>query len=147
MNNPSKGVIATIIATMLIVAAPLSWAGDRGHGYKHGHRHGGWAAPRHVHNHYYGYRAPYYGHYRNNNDNDEVLYLVGGLLLGGALTHVYHTSQQRAYAAPTPAYATYSAPSPSRRLVRDAAGNCYESYFDASGAEIRVPVSPSQCYW
>jgi hypothetical protein len=76
---------------------------------------------------------------------------LGGLLLGGLVTHAYHTSQQRAVVvpqaqyAPAPAY-TRSYPQ-GRRLVRDASGNCYESYFDAAGAEIRVPVSPAECNW
>jgi hypothetical protein len=145
MRSQTKRLIATAAALTLTFTAPLSWAGGghgRGHYYGgHGHYYGG-------HGHYYrGHGHYYHRHGHHNGDDDEVWYLVGGLLLGGVLTHAYHTSQARAYAPAAPAYAGYAAPTPSRRLVRDAAGNCYESYFDASGAEIRVPVSPQQCAW
>jgi hypothetical protein len=149
VNKNMKGSIIAVAALLLPLGTPASWADGRGYGhYKHGYGHG------HGHRHYYGghggYRY-YGGHHHHNHHNgggdDEVAYLVGGLLLGGILTHAYHTSQPR-YVAPAPAYApAYTVPAADRRLVRDSAGNCYESYYDASGREVRVPVAPNQCAW
>lgn len=146
MNNKMKGSIMAAAALMLTLVAPTSWADGRGYGhYKHGYGHG----YRHYHGgHGYRYYGGHHHHkHHNGGDDDEVAYLVGGLLLGGILTHAYHTSQPR-YVAPAPAYApAYAVPAADRRLVRDAAGNCYESYYDASGREVRVPVAPNQCAW
>jgi len=143
-----KALIAVFTSLSLILAAPLTWAGDghRGGGYRGGHGHYDGHRYGHGHGHY---RPYYYGHHHNNGD-DEVAYLLGGLLLGGLVTHAYYNSQPRAVAAPPAQYApapAYTSYPQGRRLVRDAGGNCYESYFDAAGAEIRVPISPSECNW
>ena len=144
---------------------PHVYHGPPYHGPAYGYApHGGY----YPHYPYYPYHPyyPYYPHYayypaypgysyyhdHDHHDHDEVAYLVGGLLLGGVLTHVYDQSQH--YAAPAPgAYPGGAASSGaypsdnSRRLVRDQSGNCFESVYDSSGAEMRTPVSPTQCNW
>lgn len=130
-----KVLLAALISTSLIFAAPLASAGHRYHGHGHGY-HGG----------YYGHGG-YYRHrgHHNNNNNDEAAYLVGGLLLGGLVTNAYYRSQ-RTY-QPAVIERTYSAPAAGQRLVRDAQGRCFTSEFDANGTEYRTATDPALCNW
>lgn len=146
-----RGPLAAVaVAAVLVLSAPVAWAGHGGHGWSRHHHHGGHGYWGGGYRHWYGGWGHGYGHHGHGGGDDEVAYLVGGLLLGGILTHAYHTSPAR-YAVPTTTYVTqpyvYVPPRTERRLVRDAAGNCFESHFDASGAEIRVPIARSECAW
>ncbi len=135
-----KTLLVILVSTSLILSTPLASAGNR-HGGHGGH--GG----------YYGHggHGYYHGHHRHRRNNDEVGYLIGGLLLGGLVTHAYHRSQQqRVYAAPVErvyAERAYAVPTAGQRLVRDSRGGCYTSEFDSSGTEYRTPVDPALCNW
>ena len=88
------------------------------------------AAPaRYVGYRYYPYRAPYayygypyYGHKHHDNDNDDALWAIGGLIVGAAVA----TAVQKSSAPPP---ATVSAPAPAAT-----AANCYDDIIhDSSG--------------
>jgi hypothetical protein len=129
MLGSKKALLTALVATALIAGAPTASAGHRYHGY--------YGPP----GHYYG--PGYYK--RRHNGHNEAAYLVGGLLLGGLITHAYHESRA-VYPAPR-VERVYPAPAAGQRLVRDARGNCFSSEFDGAGTEYRTPVDPALCNW
>ncbi len=136
-----KTTLTLLIAACLTISAPTTWAGGRHEG------HGGYPGYYGGHGYYAGHGHRYYGHrhYRGHHDNDEWAYLLGGLVLGGLVTHAYHRQQEAVQAVPAQGY--YAVPNSGQRLVRDAYGNCYTSTFDAAGTEYRTPADPALCNW
>ncbi len=131
-----KMLLAGAISMALIAAAPGAYAGNRygHHGYYGGHGYG------------HGYGGHYYRHkHGNGNNNDEVAYLIGGLVVGGLLTNAYYKS--RPVYQPATVQRSYAAPAAGQRLVRDANGACFTSEFDSAGTEYRTAVDPALCNW
>jgi hypothetical protein len=129
---PVKRPIAALIASSLLLMAPSAFAG--GHGWHHGHY---WRG---------------YGHHHG--DDDDAAYLIGGLLVGGLVTHAYYRSRP-VYATPYPSTIVYREtiypPPPvlisGRRLLRDLEGRCYELQADGQGNELRTELPASACNW
>lgn len=113
---------------------------------------------------YKGYRAPYYGNYIGLSVSNRHHYhsdfstgsFLGGLVLGSVLSYPRYSST---YVAPYQAPVVYRQPVivnkqviapapvtvPSRKLLRDLQGRCYEITRDASGNEIRIELEAANC--
>ena len=140
---------AVAVLSLVLVAQP-ALAGDRGHGhYRHYDRHYG-------HGHHYDRHYRHGHHYKHKHkrrgDNDEIAYLLGGLVVGSVLTHVLTAPSRQA--APQSYYAPAYTPAPrtttvtsGRRLFRDIDGNCFERHVDGRGREVLSALPAWECDW
>ncbi len=132
------------------------WSGgyyDHGrHGYRSGYRRG----YRHGTRHY---------RHRRHRGNDGA-YLIGGLVVGSLITHAIHSSRNDGYRSRNRTYndgyyerrrsttydrgynnRTVEDSRVSRRLFKDAQGNCFERVQRSGGQEDLIELSPSECNW
>jgi len=167
MRIAVRNVLAVLLVAGSVVALP-AYAGNRDRGHRDWNRH-------HDYSHFDrgGYRQ--HGGYRNHGYNDyrgghhyrshgrghgrEALYLAGGLVVGSALTHAYHTSYApRTFRQPVYREVVYeSSPivrstqvirqTEGRRLFRDRNGDCFERTTSAYGEELLVELDRSACAW
>ena len=72
------------------------------------------------------YRYPYYGYKHHDNDNDDALWAIGGLIVGAAVATAVHE-------ASAPAPATVSTPVPVAPVA-----NCYDDIIHDSSGNPRV---------
>lgn len=171
-----RRTLAVLLVTGTAVVLPAQ-AGDHHRGYRDWGRHdnhyshydrgyAGHGYGRHR-DRYRGYDNYYRGHggghhYRSHgrNNNRDVLYLAGGLILGSALTHAYHNSYSEPRVVRQPVYREVvydSSPivrstrvireAEGRRLFRDRNGDCFERTTSANGEELLVELDPSSCSW
>jgi len=143
-----------------------SFSGHYGNNYASGYRGGGYHGRGYAH-------GARYGNYSHGYGSNNGWYFLGGMLLGGLLTHSYNSSRysttyasypRTTYYQPYPVVEkriVYSAPvvqttrvarsAPQsqavRRLHRDLEGRCYEIKFNDSGDELRFELPPSDCDW
>jgi hypothetical protein len=138
-----KRFIAVVVTASMLGATPVAFAGDHGRG-GHGWRGGG------GHGYSPHYRYSGYRHHKNNdNDDDAWAWALGGLLVGGLVTHGIHQARAASAVSTSVYQAPYPAPAPAtgRRLLRDLEGRCYEILSDAAGNELRSELPPRACSW
>ncbi len=152
-------VVCAVTAATLVFASVAAAGGYKGHGHHgyghHGYKHHGFK--HHGHHHHRRYRS------------HQSAYLLGGLVLGSALTYAFtrpHYYSPRDYYYPHRRHygRYYSYPRrhvvhetrvierPSyvvsgRHLHRDLEGHCFEIRRNEFGDELRTQLSTSQCDW
>ena len=166
-------IIVALIGLVLISATGISHAGHNKHwGYKSGayydrhyHKgylgHNGYRGAGHfrAHRHHHRYRG-----YRRS--NDDVAWLLGGLVIGSVITNAYHHHssyhRDRSYGAryhrdyPPEREVIYRTRTttrsvnsvlPGRHFYRDLEGNCYQITTNSEGEELREARPAKECDW
>jgi hypothetical protein len=154
-------VTAPLLAFAMLTAAPAANADGYRSGHHSGYNNRGYnrGYNRHHNRRYQrGYRG--YRHSSHRRSDHHGAYLIGGLVVGSLITHAIinnqsdyrqerHTSQ--AYDR-NKSYSTYStgrnseAPV-SRRLFRDAQGNCFERQTGPDNQELLIDLPAEECRW
>ena len=155
-------VTAPLMAFALLSAAPAAQAD----GYRNGHHYdrGFDRSFRHNRRGYRDYRRGYNRHgYRYNRyrrSDRRGAYLLGGLVVGSLITHAIHNNRNdhrverrtERYYDPSKSYSATRASSDSqapisRRLFRDAQGNCFERRTGPDNQELLIDLPAEECRW
>jgi len=148
-------LLTTGLAVLVASTTPAFAGGPKQHrgaphnrSYNHAPRH---YAPR---GRYYNNRGRYYNDYG-------PAYFFGGLMLGTLLTQQAEVTTTRIVNAPVERVVVRqpvviresrlveesAAPPPSRRLLRDLGGNCFEIERRDDGSELRSELPATECNW
>lgn len=170
-------ITAPIMAIAMLLAAPAANAdGYRGghnsgyydRGYNRGYNRYNSRRYQRRYNARHRYDRRGYRYSRRGRNDNRGAYLIGGLVVGSLITHAitsnrndrHYDSQQDRHTSrtydPNKSYSTYStggsasdageAPV-SRRLFRDAQGNCFERQTGPDNQELLIDLPAEECRW
>ncbi|MFT5111086.1 MAG: hypothetical protein ACI8P9_000397 [Parasphingorhabdus sp.] len=152
-----KLIFLTVTTALVFLSTSANAGGSRNHGYygnssshsysnsSRAYRHGN--KRNHANYRHDGRNNQRHGHKQRRHHSKRGAYVLGGLLLGGALWHSLSNNNGSSSNYSNNNGYTPSPPTPQRSLLRDRYGNCFEIGSNQYGEEWRRELPSNQCNW